>query len=300
MESDKKRKRARSARKEQRATSLSKGRPPLAPRPQATISKKATQAAIRSHHELNKKLTKAKADGDEDNVAELTKAINEKGGLEKYQLASIQGQADDRGGDSSKILIQWLKDLKPAFKSAKSKLRMLEVGALSTENACSRSGWFEIERIDLNSQTEGIKKQDFMKRPVPSYDKDQFDIISLSLVLNFVPDAKDRGEMLKRTCQFLDKRAPRTMSKELQGHFPALFLVLPASCITNSRYMNEERLTLMMASLGYVLLKVKKSAKLIYYLWQLRDNPVPEEQRFHKKEIYHGGSRNNFSVVLTN
>ena len=95
------------------------------------------------------------------------------------------------------------------------------------------------------------------------YDKDQFDIISLSLVLNFVPTDGGRGEMLKRTCLFLDKRASRGMSELLQRTFPALFLVLPAACITNSRYMNEERLTLMMASLGYVLLKVRQTDKLI-------------------------------------
>ena len=66
---------------------------------------------------------------------------------------------------------------------------MLEVGALSTSNACSRSGLFEIERIDLNSQAEGITQQDFMERPLPKDSSEQFEIISLSLVLNYVPDA---------------------------------------------------------------------------------------------------------------
>jgi 25S rRNA (adenine2142-N1)-methyltransferase len=277
---------------------LTEGRPPLAPKPQATLSKKATQTAIRSHHDLNKKLAKAKADGDEGKAAELTEAINASGGLSTYQIASIQGQSNDRGGDASKILIQWLGDIKPALKSSKAKLRMLEVGALSTQNACSKSRLFEITRIDLNTPTEGITKQDFMERPIPKYEKDQFDIISLSLVINFVPDATDRGEMLKRTCQFLDQRAPRTFPKDLQDHFPSLFLVLPASCITNSRYMNEERLTLMMASLGYVLLKRKQTIKLVYYLWLLRDRPNPYEQNFPKRVVCAGGGRNNFSIVL--
>lgn len=82
-----------------------------------------------------------------------------------------------------------------------------------------------------------------MERPLPKFGKEQFDIISLSLVLNFLPTAGDRGDMLKRTCQFLDQRAPRAMSKDLKDRFPALFLVLPAACIMNSRYMNEVSLS---------------------------------------------------------
>lgn len=116
---------------------------------------------------------------------------------------------------------------------------MLEIGSLSTKNACSTSGLFEIERIDLFSEDDAILQQDFMERPLPKFEKDQFDIISLSLVLNFLPTAVDRGDMLKRTCQFLDTRAPRTMPEKLKENFPALFMVVPASCITKSRYMNE-------------------------------------------------------------
>ena len=277
---------------------IAEGRPPMARKPQATLSKEAAQEVIRTHHNINKQLAKAEAKGNKEEADQLRKRIEDLGGLKSYQDASIQGQSDERGGDSSKLLVQWLHDVNSDLSSAKPKLRMLEVGALSTQNACSRFGKFDIERIDLNSQAEGIVKQDFMQRPIPKYDKDQFDIISLSLVLNFVPTDVARGEMLKRTCHFLDKRAPRGMSESLQRTFPALFLVLPTACITNSRYMNEERLTLMMASLGYVLLKVKQTDKLVYYLWQLRDPPSPDQQNFPKKEIRSSGGRNNFSIVL--
>ena len=283
---------------------LTEGRPPLAPTPQSTLSKKAAQTAIRAHHELIKKLAIAKADGDEGEATELSKTINASGGLSTYQLASIQGQADDRGGDASKVLMLWLQQLGRTLRSAKPRMRMLEVGALSTKNKCSRSHCFGITRIDLNSQSDGIIEQDFMEMSIPKDANEKFDIISLSLVLNFVPDAVERGKMLKRTCRFLDRRAERTSEgsrafpKELHDYFPSLFLVLPASCITNSRYMNEERLTLIMASLGYVLLKRKQTAKVVYYLWLLRDMPTPSEQNFPKREICAGGGRNNFSIVL--
>ena len=280
------------------ARRLANGRPPMAKKSKPTISRKATGNMIRSHHRLHKQLVKAEAKGNDEEAGNLRKRINDLGGLESYQLASIQGQASDRGGDSSIVLMEWLQDIKPDLASSNPKLRMLEVGALSVDNACSKSALFEIERIDLKSQADGITKQDFMERPIPKFDKDQFDIISLSLVLNFVPDPEDRAKMLRQTCRFLDQRAPRTRPDSLQDRFPALFLVLPAACITNSRYMNEERLTLMMSSLGYVCLKRKQTARLIYWLWLLRDRPVPDEQNFPKKEVNPGKVRNNFLILL--
>ncbi|KAK0346703.1 25S rRNA (adenine2142-N1)-methyltransferase [Friedmanniomyces endolithicus] len=281
-----------------KGASLANGRPPKAEKSRASVSHKKTRDQIRSHHQLNKQLAAAQAKEDDVEVAELKKRIKDLGGLQSYQLASIQGQAKDRGGDSSTILMQWLKPLAKQMVSREHKIRLLEIGALSTSNACSKSGLFDIERIDLFSQAEGILEQDFMKRPVPDSDLKQFDIISLSLVLNFVPDPEGRGEMLRRTCQFLNKHARRAFEDELQAVFPALFLVLPAPCIINSRYISEERLTCMMASMGYVMLERKLTAKLVYFLWQLRDKPRKDKQDFPKKQVNPGASRNNFCVVL--
>ncbi|KAK5135971.1 hypothetical protein LTR08_004429 [Meristemomyces frigidus] len=275
---------------------ISKGRPPLAAKPQAALSSVKTRQLIRTHHALNKQLAKAEADGDTAEADELKKRIADLGGLKSYQQASQLGQANDRGGDSSSVLMEWLKPAAAQLGSQPAKLRMLEIGALSTKNACSKSGLFDIERIDLFSQADGIVQQDFMERPYPAKDTDQFDIISLSLVLNFVPDAEGRGEMLKRTCRFLNIK--KSLPDKLQAFCPALFLVLPTSCIANARYMNEERLTNIMASLGYVMMHVKQTAKLVYYLWQLRDKSVPEEQIFSKKQVNPGAGKNNFSVVL--
>jgi 25S rRNA (adenine2142-N1)-methyltransferase len=289
---------ARTFAKPSHGRNINAGRPPFAKKPQAALSADMTRNLIRTHHQLNKELVKAEAQGKEAEAEELRKRIADLGGLQSYQQASILGQSTDRGKDSSVVLMQWLKPVATAMEAQKSKPRLLEVGALSTKNACSKSGLFDIERIDLFSQAEGIVQQDFMERPIPSSNKEQFDLISLSLVLNFVPDPVGRGEMLKRTLKFLGPRAPRLTSDKLQGVNPALFLVLPAACVTNSRYMNEERLTCIMASLGYVLLERKLTAKLVYYLWQLRDKPVPEEQNFAKKEINPGAGRNNFSVIL--
>lgn len=171
---------------------------------------------------------------------------------------------------------------------------MLDVGALSTDTAAGRCAGFEVERIDLHSQGVGILEQDFMQRPLPNNNGDaqRFDIICLSLVVNYVPDAKQRGEMLKRVREFLNP------PERANGHpFPALFLVLPAPCIINSRYLDAARLQHIMESLGYELLKMKISAKLVYYLWSW-NGERPAHGKFGKKELVSGRSRNNFAIVL--
>jgi len=290
---------ATSKKKPHKPKSLSHGRPVTAKRPTASLSSKATRTLIRTHHQLEKTRAKAIRDGDSDALKAIEAQQAKQGGLKSYQQASITGQSLTRGGDSSKVLLQWLSsaDMLHEIKIRTSpRTRVLEVGALSPSNAVSLDSAFEVTRIDLHSQHPRIETQDFMARPLPVSDKDKFDIISLSLVLNYVPDAKGRGEMLKRTCQFL-----RTTSVERtapSSALPSLFLVLPAPCVTNSRYLTEERLTAIMESLGYTQTHRKLSDKLVYYVWKLSSNPESKPAKFTKKEVNPGVTRNNFSIVL--
>ena len=278
----------------QKPTSLSRGRPPTVRKATTTLSSKATRTLIRSHHQLQKALQDAERAGDGQAAATVKQEIERLGGLERYQQASLQGQAKDRGGDTSKLLLEWLQDRSDHDEKP---LRMLEVGALSTSNACSRSKMFEVTRIDLHSQTAGIEQQDFMVRPLPSSDRERYNIISLSLVVNYVPSAEGRGEMLRRTRNFLIVSQDQDTVKDITW-IPALFLVLPAPCVTNSRYMNEDRLKEIMHSLGYTMIRRKLSAKLVYYLWQLVTPGDTPKQQFPKIEVNQGRDRNNFSIIL--
>lgn len=171
---------------------------------------------------------------------------------------------------------------------------MLEVGALSEQNACSRLGLFDMTRIDLQAQSAHIQQEDFMERPRPPTDEQRFDIISLSLVLNYVPDPVGRGDMLQRTTDFLRTRSSTEKSMDF---FPSLFLVFPAPCITNSRYLTEERLQEIMGSLGYTPLKRKQSSKLLYYLWRYDAAGFLEDRALAKVELNPGKRRNNFAIV---
>ncbi|KAJ5888896.1 25S rRNA (adenine(2142)-N(1))-methyltransferase [Penicillium taxi] len=269
---------------------LSKGRPPTANSTKhAALSSKATRTLIRSHHQLLKARTQASQAGDKARVCSIDAQIQANGGLESYQIASKLGQSLDRGGDSSKNLIDWIKPQLSQWKASLPKLRVLEVGALSTKNACSRTPALDVTRIDLNSQEPGILQQDFMERPLPASEDERFNLISLSLVLNYVPDATGRGDMLKRCVQFL------TSESSIQ-FTPTLFLVLPLPCVNNSRYLTEERLLEIMASLGFRLVESRKTNKLIYQLWN--HTGVSEPRSFKKEMLNPGHTRNNFAVIL--
>lgn len=295
------------ANKKKNKISLTAGRPPvLHPKPKS-ITRKATRTLINDIHTLQKRKTQAAQRGDTVAEAKLEADIAALGGLERYQQASLQGQRNDRGGDSSRVLMDWLKpietDLKELAKTPDLRLRMLEVGALSTTNACSRSGFFDIARIDLNSQGEGITQQDFMQRPLPKDDTERFDIISLSLVLNFVPEPKGRGDMLLRTLEFL--RRPNClrdgMTDGLKPYFPSVFLVLPAPCVSNSRYLDQNKLNAILSSLGFQVTRAKTTLKLVYYLLTRTVETPPllgSGLNFTKKELRAGASRNNFAIVL--
>ena len=215
------------------------------------------------------------------------------------------------------MLVEWIQDAQAARGDKKEnknertrkKLRLLEVGALKVDNACSRSGLFDVERIDLHAREEGIKQEDFMERPVPTAagDGESFDVVSLSLVLNFVPEAEGRGNMLKRTTRFLrdERRGQRQSHMDSQDSdpldrlLPCLFLVLPAPCVSNSRYLDDQRLENVMNSLGYGLVRRKMTTKLVYSLWTWKSRNLNPKAEFKKVELRSGKSRNNFAIVLT-
>ena len=272
--------------------SVTRGRPPLANPQKPALSAKATRTLIRSHHTLRKAHAAALASHDTAKAVAIEAEIESRGGLQSYQLASTIGQSASRGGDSSRVLVSWLNVRFDAAKVKGERLRMLEVGALSTENACSMVQCLAIDRIDLHSQAPGIQEIDFMELPIPPSETERYHIVSLSLVLNFVPDATGRGKMLRRIPNFL-----RRASDVADGFSSYLFFVLPLPCIDNARYMDEDRLIAIMQSLGFVSVHVKKTTKLYYSLWRY-ELVANLAQTFVKEELNPGRTRNNFCIVL--
>lgn len=86
---------------------------------------------------------------------------------------------------------------------------LLEVGALKPDNYDSCSAWIDVHPIDLRSRDSRIMEKDFLdidldaqwegtevgKEKVKGVvNREGWDVVSLSLVVNFVPDVRDRGE----------------------------------------------------------------------------------------------------------
>jgi 25S rRNA (adenine2142-N1)-methyltransferase len=285
-----------------RQKTLSHGRPPVS-KPKERMTSQRSRTIIRTHHRLHKEHASAVKNGDTKLAASIAKAIEENGGLEVYQAASKQGQSKDRGGDSSKVLVDWLRGAKVLGHTkgtvdgddADSVLRCLEVGSLSARNEISKyPNRIEMTRIDLNSQGPGIEKQDFMERPLPTSPSESFDIISLSLVLNYVPDPVQRGEMLKRVTQYLQRTDAN--QKINASVLPALFLVLPLPCVDNSRYLDEQLLLRIMKNLGFSLTNEKKTPKLCYYLFSFTG--ASSSTKTGKKKVRDSTGMNNFCVIV--
>ncbi|KAG8733434.1 hypothetical protein FRC12_018885 [Ceratobasidium sp. 428] len=268
---------------------------------------KSTRTLIRRFHVLLKRravLQKQQAVQELQNVESELAAL---GGLEVYQDMSAIGQGKDRGGGSEVVLVEWLKELgfeggkaKGNWKgkekesvSSEAKLQLLEVGALKPDNYASCGSWISCTPIDLRSRHPDIREQDFLKLDVGT-NLGKWDVVSLSLVVNFVPDARDRAHDILRPPD------PQT-SKPHNGGL--LFLVLPTPCVTNSRYMTTEHLISICSHIGFSLLhsRCKPGGKVSYWLFTRTDSDADTEsdKRYAKKVVLREGSdRNNFSILL--
>ncbi|KAG6854979.1 hypothetical protein C0991_009802 [Blastosporella zonata] len=161
----------------------------------------SSRTTIRRFHVLLKQRTQLKATGtlnagSVQALADIEDEIETLGGLEQYQRMSAVGQGTDRGGGSEKVLIGWLKEF-GLHKDRSSKLRLLEVGALKPDNYNTCVTWIDSTPIDLRSRHPSIIEQDFLQLDV-NENRKKWDAISLSLVLNFVPEPKDRGMFFVR------------------------------------------------------------------------------------------------------
>jgi 25S rRNA (adenine2142-N1)-methyltransferase len=244
----------------------------------------ASRRVIRKFHVLLKQQTQV----DESNIEQRSKIqreLDEIGGLELYQKMSSIGQGKDRGGGSEKVLISWLKGEKYSAK----KLRLLEVGALKPDNYQSCESWLDVTPIDLRSRHPMIKEQDFLEIDVAA-NTEAWNVISLSLVLNFVSEPKARGQMLQ-------------MAHTMLAAGGLLYVVLPQPCVNNSRYLTEAHFQALMDAIGFEQLhkKSRQGGKLSYWLMRkqshCRTGGVGRDL-FSKKSVLLQGSRNNFCILL--
>ncbi|KAI9095166.1 putative methyltransferase-domain-containing protein [Phlyctochytrium arcticum] len=274
-------------------TAATKGKP--------THPRIPTQRLISTYHALNKQLAHLVKNGETAKAEEVKKEMEGLGGLHAYQRASLRGGNERKGlgACGTWVLPHLRKEHQAQFDADETRsdlpkkrqkgpsLRLLDVGALSGETYARQKGWLDVTSIDLNPQHLSVMKQDFFERPLPSSDTEKFHVISLSLVVNFVGDPKDRGIMLSRTREFL---LPNGL----------LFLVVPLPCVTNSRYMTHKHLLDIMSSLHFRVQEHRFSPKLAFYLFKLdgHSTTLLPPGTWSKKEIHPGVSRNNFCICI--
>lgn len=180
-----------------------------------------------------------------------------------------------------------------------------------------------VTSIDLNPQGKNVQKYDFFDFPLPGPDDKLYDVLGLSLVLNFVGDLRKRGEFkptsirLPPSCANLPRptrlrpvpaahpsvHPPTPHSAEMIRRTHAflkptglLYIVLPLPCLTNSRYLNHDRWTAILATLGFAPVRQHDSAKLTF--WLLKRTHAPDGKVWKREEVRGGVHRNNFTIVV--
>ena len=134
---------------------------------------------IGAFHALEKRLGRTTDETERQRLLEEQQRL---GGLAGYQAASLQGAEK---GETSYWLCAQL-DRSRTYK-------LLDVGAIAG-TAYSNYAHIEATSIDLNPQSPNVAKMDFLDMPRPSNMEESFDIVALSLVLNYVGNLRSRSK----------------------------------------------------------------------------------------------------------
>lgn len=255
---------------------------------------------IAKFHALEKKIAQT------DDADEKARLREEQGGLDAYQDASLFGGDRQRGGESGK----WCAEQLEKLRGKETPIKLLDVGALSGTSYQKYTAWIKATSIDINPRGPNVEKSDFKDFPKPATEEDCFDVVALSLVVNFVGDLKERGRMLIRAHDYLKP----------DGY---LYLVLPLACVSNSRYLDHGRLRSILDSCGWNVIVQDDSKRLTRWLCQRKgehDGPAKEGveskakkavtkrkknnlpewdgTEWKKQEIKVGATLNNFCIVV--
>ncbi|KAI9021081.1 putative methyltransferase-domain-containing protein [Hyaloraphidium curvatum] len=229
-------------------------------------------ARISAFHALEKRIA---ASTDPSVIAALRAEQELLGGIEGYQKASLTGGDKQRGGETGKWFAKTWMGL-----YGKEKITLLDVGAIHG-TTYSKYPWIEATSIDLNPLGPTVVRANFFTFPPPPATQ-RFDVVCLSLVLNFVGSLPQRAEMLRRTHSFLKP----------EGH---LFVVLPLACLANSRYMDHDRFRAILRTLGFEEVAQHDSSRLTHWLLKRCKG---DSRKWKREEIRGGVKRNNFVIVV--
>lgn len=249
---------------------------PLAP-PPAMRSRKKARKVTTKFHALTRDREQAQLKNDTRRIQEIDEELTKLGGRQEYQRAS---QLSTSHHSTSKWVIGklaqagWLYGIREEHDTRKEKkkrkvprrkTRLLEVGAINTElltaakeTVPSEDGTvskyrLDVRAIDLHSMHEGIEEADFLTFPL---DKNGYDVVVCSMVINCVPTPEQRGTMLARLFHQLRPGG-------------LCFFTLPKLCLTQSPYTTPERFQSMLSDnggVGFEVVETKESPKVSFFV----------------------------------
>lgn len=273
-------------------------------------------AVIAAYHTAEKRLKQLVTDRSisaEERERKRTEIEQEKrrlGGLETYQRASMYGAASS-GYTCSRSIVPLIKKHLPRRHDDNTKPFVLDIGAIDHQYEDFESQLVVLP-IDLNPQHEKVVRADFFNfaremiqtQRVPTcatsvlcedrLHQSHFDVVIMSLVLNFVGDPRERGQML-------------ALASRLMRVGGLLFVSLPSACLANSRYMDNDRFQGLVCSLGYEVVNVSISKKIYLGTFRLRKafetydasrGTFRFKNEFRRVHLRRGDKRNNFCVML--
>lgn len=244
----------------------------------------STSDQIGAFHVVLKRLAQARSQGNKVLCDELNTQLNNMGGLKAYQALSLFGESVS-GFNSSLFVLQQLRQLYP--QQQQRPLRLLDVGSIQCHY---NDPLVDAVSIDLYSDDPNVLNVDFFdfapQQPVAS-----FDVVVLSLVLNFVPLATQRGLMLHLT------------STLLRPQSGLCFVILPVACINNSRYFRYALWERLCRRVGLHCIHHQTTDRLFMCVLRKQEQVVGKngfemEAMFRRKLCRGGRNRNNFLVLL--
>ena len=217
-------------------------------------SLKHARRVTSAFHRITHALENPKLEGHQ--KAELEAELQSMGGRAVYQAASVKATSDIK--HTSKWMFSILTKLGVRPKSGEPALKTLEVGAVNTQ--VLSIPWLDVLAIDLRSTNPKIKAQDFLQLACGG----QYQVIMCSMVINCVPTAAQRGEMLVRL------RAQLATG----GH---LFLMLPRRCLTHSKHCSAKHLRALLRAAGFTVRHTKDSPRVSFFCVEATDETAATE-----------------------
>lgn len=217
-------------------------------------------------------------------------------GIDRYQEASRIGEIENGGYDCSEWVLSKLRALSssgPRVSEQSNSLKVLDVGSIVHRFPATipdSSFALNVSSIDLNPcDPDGLVERadffDFSTR-VLSDNLPKFDVVVLSLVLNFVGKAEDRGKML-------------LTSHKIANPGALLFIVLPLAAVKNSRYCSESLLFKILESIGWQVIDTAETAKLFRLVCKSGNSITSiHVENTRKKVLKTGPDRNNFCILI--